>query len=241
MGYCIYLRKGETHTAPSSGILASDLAVGDIVKLTESGTSVEYIVVNQGIPTGGESLYDSSCDGTWLLRKDCYSAMQYNSDYVINYASSNINTWLNGDFFNNLGVTEQSVIKQAVIPYCPTMSTVSSGTSGLSTKCFILSQVEIGWGGYTYTNDDGAKLDYFIAGATSDAYSKRVAYQNDTASTVMYWTRSPHKNKNNQVWIVDGTGNRGNTYPNQTTFYVRPALVLPSTAKFDKDTKILKG
>lgn len=53
MGYCIYLRKGETHTAPSSGILASDLAVGDIVKLTESGTSVEYIVVNQGIPTGG--------------------------------------------------------------------------------------------------------------------------------------------------------------------------------------------
>ena len=175
-----------------------------------------------------------------MLRKDCYSAMQYNSDYVINYASSNINTWLNGDFFNNLGVTEQSVIKQAVIPYCPTMSTVSSGTSGLSTKCFILSQVEIGWGGYTYTNDDGAKLDYFIAGATSDAYSKRVAYQNDTASTVMYWTRSPHKNQNNQVWIVDGTGNRGNTYPNQTTFYVRPALILPSTAKFDETTMILK-
>lgn len=63
MGYCIFLRKGETHTPPSAGILASDLAVGDIVKLTENGTPVEYIVVNQGIP-GNSSLYDSSCDGT---------------------------------------------------------------------------------------------------------------------------------------------------------------------------------
>lgn len=68
MGYCIFLRKGETHTPPSAGILASDLAVGDIVKLTESGTPVEYIVVNQGIPENS-GLYDSSCNGTWLLRK----------------------------------------------------------------------------------------------------------------------------------------------------------------------------
>lgn len=62
MGYCIFLRKGETHTTPSATILASDLAVGDIVKLTENGTPVEYIVVNQGIPENS-SLYDSSCNG----------------------------------------------------------------------------------------------------------------------------------------------------------------------------------
>lgn len=49
--------------APSTGILASDLAVGDIVKLTENGTPVEYIVVNQGIPENS-GLYDSSCNGT---------------------------------------------------------------------------------------------------------------------------------------------------------------------------------
>lgn len=238
MGRVIVAGAGRM-TVPSTGILASNLAVGTVVKLMEGSTAVDYLVVNQGIPENS-SLYDSSCNGTWLLRKDCHSAMQYNSDYVVNYASSNINTWLNREFFNNLGVIEQSVIKQATIPYCPTMSTVSSGASGLSTKCFILSQVEIGWGGYTYTNDDGAKLDYFIAGATSEAYSKRKAYQNGTTSTVMYWTRSPHKDKNNQVWIVDGTGNRGNTYPKQTD-YVRPALILPYTAKFDETTMLLKG
>ena len=224
--------------APAPGVLASSLAVGSTVKLMEGGTAVEYLVVNQGIPSNS-NLYDASCNGTWLLRKDCYSAMQYNSNYIINYASSNINTWLNGEFFNNFGVIEQSVIKQTIIPYCPTTSTVNSGASGLSTKCFILSQVEIGWGGYSYTEDDGVKLDYFIAGPDGD--SKRRAYENGTTSTVMYWTRSPHTGKNNQIWIVDGTGSTGNTYPIQTTFYVRPALVLPFTAKFDKDTLILKG
>ena len=63
MGHCIFLRKGETHTPPSTDILASDLAVGDIVKLMENGTPVEYIVVNQGKPYDS-SLYDDSCDGT---------------------------------------------------------------------------------------------------------------------------------------------------------------------------------
>ena len=49
------------------GILASDLAVGSVVKLIENGVATEYLVVNQGIP-GNSNLYDSSCNGTWLLR-----------------------------------------------------------------------------------------------------------------------------------------------------------------------------
>lgn len=88
MGHCIFLRKGETHTPPSTGILASDLAVGDIVKLTENGTPVEYIVVNQGIPENS-SLYDSSCNGTWLLRKDLYSERQWNTSDLWNSPSPN--------------------------------------------------------------------------------------------------------------------------------------------------------
>lgn len=33
-------------TKPSTGILASDLAVGSTVKLMEGGTAVDYLVVN---------------------------------------------------------------------------------------------------------------------------------------------------------------------------------------------------
>ena len=54
--------------APVTEILAQDIAVGSTVKLMEGGTAVEYLVVNQGIPSNS-SLYDASCDGTWLLRK----------------------------------------------------------------------------------------------------------------------------------------------------------------------------
>ena len=106
MGYCIFLRKGETHTPPSTGILASDLAVGDIVKLTENGTPVEYIIVNQGIPENS-SQYDSSCNGTWLLRKDVHSERQWGEEIKVNsYDVSLINTWLNGDFVGSLGSAE---------------------------------------------------------------------------------------------------------------------------------------
>ena len=37
------MRKGETHTAPISGILASDIAVGSVVKLMENGVTVYEI------------------------------------------------------------------------------------------------------------------------------------------------------------------------------------------------------
>ena len=96
MGNCLFLRKGETHTAPVSGILASEIAVGSTVKLMENGVAAEYLVVHQGLPS---SMYDESCNGTWLLRKDCYESRQWHSSNSNIYASSTIHAYLNGDFF----------------------------------------------------------------------------------------------------------------------------------------------
>ena len=47
-----------------------NLAVGNIVKVKESGTDIDYIIVQQGNPDA--TMYDAGCDGTWLLRKDVY-------------------------------------------------------------------------------------------------------------------------------------------------------------------------
>ena len=44
-------------------------AIGSIVKLKVNGAAKEFIVVHQGKPS---SLYDESCNGTWLLMKDIY-------------------------------------------------------------------------------------------------------------------------------------------------------------------------
>lgn len=241
MGYCIFLRKGETHTPPSARILASDLAVGDIVKLTENGTPVEYIVVNQGIPTGGESLYDSSCDGTWLLRKDCLAEQYWGS--TILFQNSVIKTWLDNKFFNTFGTVEQAAIKQVKIPYCTkaTTGSVASGVNGLICKIFFLSAVEMGETGTEEYPIDGSKLSYFELGTGTSANNKRIAYLDSNA--VKYYTRSPHVSSTpSDIVYVSSSGrvDYGSLSSNDQ-LSPRPTLILPSTALFDKDTKILKG
>ena len=227
---------------PSTSILASSLAVGSTVKLMEGGAAVEYLVVNQGIPSNS-SLYDASCDGTWLLRKDIHSERQWNSSNVNDYANSTINTWLNGDFFNSFGSVEQAAIKQVKIPYragSGSSGTDQSGANGLSCKVFLLGGYEIGLPTQvgSYLPRDGAKLDYFENGTGDSATSKRIAYLNGSAA--YWWLRSPHTNGTYYVWYVSTDGTNGSSNV-ANSFGIRPALVLPSNALFDETTMLLKG
>lgn len=232
------MRKGEVHTAPVTGVLASSLAVGSTVKLMEGGTAVEYLVVNQGIPENS-NLYDASCDGTWLLRKDIHSNRQWNTSNVNKYESSAINTWLNGEFFNSLGSVEQAAIKQVKIPYRKnggSGGTDESGANGLSCKVFLLSGPEVGLAGKIYMPDNGAKLDYF--NATTGTDSKRIAYLNGSAAD--WLLRSPNTNDTYYVWNVGSNGGC-DYYVASFSRGIRPALILPKTALFDETTLLLKG
>ena len=226
--------------APSTVILASTLPVGSTVKLMEGGTAVEYLVVNQGIPENS-SLYDASCDGTWLLRKNIHSNRQWHTSDVNKYESSAINTWLNGDFFNSLGSVEQAAIKQVKIPYRAgggSGGTDQSGANGLSCKVFLLSGYEVGWttSDSSYFPVDGAKLDYFAASFGGN--SKRVA--NFNGSAAIWLLRSPDTGNTARVWNVLSDGDY--SYDNASYWHgIRPTLVLPSNAVFDETTMILKG
>ena len=226
---------------PVTGILAQDIAVGSTVKLMEGGTAVEYLVVNQGIPSNS-SLYDASCDGTWLLRKDIHSERQWNSSNVSTYASSAINTWLNGTFFNTLGSAEQAAVKQVKIPYCTGGgdTTINSGANGLSVKAFLLGVYEVGWttSDYSLFNVDGAKLEYFISGTGTAADNKRTAKLNGRDQQWM--TRTPVGEGNGAEFVVTSSGSY-DTGLSKTSDGVRPALVLPSNALFDETTMLLKG
>ena len=70
-------------------------AVGSIVKLTVGGTLRNFIIVHQGKPS---SMYDESCNGTWLLMKDVYETRQWHSSNVNDYANSTIHSYLNSTF-----------------------------------------------------------------------------------------------------------------------------------------------
>ena len=240
MGKVIMSGIVPTLKAPVTGVLASSLAVGSTVKLMEGGTAVEYLVVNQGIPENS-SLYDASCDGTWLLRKYIHSERQWNTSNVNKYESSAINTWLNGEFFNALGSAEQAAIKQVKIPYRKnggSGGTDESGVNGLSCKVFLLSGYEVGWttSDSSYFPVDGAKLDYFAASFGGN--SKRVA--NFNGSAAIWLLRSPDTGNTARVWNVLSDGDY--SYDNASYWHgIRPTLVLPSNAVFDETTMILKG
>ena len=227
--------------APVTGVLASSLAVGSTVKLMEGGTAVEYLVVNQGIPSNS-SLYDASCDGTWLLRKNIHSNRQWHTSKVNKYESSEINTWLNGDYFNSLGTVEQATIKQVKIPYRRDGGeggTDQSGANGLLCKVFLLGGYEVGLTTSVnqYFPQDGAKLSYFESGTGTSANNKRIAYLNGSASD--WWLRSPYTIFTYLVWHVLSSGNCDVSYASSSSG-IRPALILPSNALFDKTTMLLK-
>lgn len=237
MGHCIVAGGKPDMNVPSAGILASELAVGSTVKLMENGSAVEYLVVNQGKPQGS-SMYDDSCNGTWLLRKNCYSKRAWNTTSKNEYSASSIHTWLNNSFFNVLGSIEQSAIKQVKIPYFEyyPSGSIQTGQSGLDCKIFLLSVDEVH---YREDFGEGKSLTYFANSSINAEDSKRIAYYSGSAT--VWWLRSPYRDNNAYVWYIKTDGACYSRGTETSKYGIRPALVLPSNALFDENTLILKG
>ncbi len=205
-------------------------AVGSIVKLNVGGTPREFIVVQQGLPS---SAYDSSCDGTWLLMKDCYEKRVWNSASAVDYASASVYSYLNDTFFNKLDDDIAAVVKQVKLPYAKSAGlghSVVSGASGLPARVFLLSYTEVGYSGSNGAPVEGAALDYFNGAANS----ARIAYFNGTA--VIHWLRSPYISSSQSgvyAWAILTTGASSNLSVTSTSYYIRPAMVLPSEIGVD--------
>lgn len=212
-------------------------SVGSIVKLKENGAAVNYIVVHQGKPS---SIYDSSCDGTWLLRQDIAENRVWDDGNVNKLESSDIHSYLNNTWINRYDTDIRNAIKQVKIPYRQnggSGGTDRTGANGLSCKIFLLSGYEVGF--TTSVNQyfpvDGAKLSYFLSGNDSAAQQKRVAKLNGSAA--FWWLRSPSTYNTYYVWVVDSNGSYDYWYANNS-YGVRPALVLPSTLLVSDDGSI---
>ena len=221
-----------------ASVALSSKAVGSIVKLNVGGVAKNFIVVHQGRPS---SLYDTSCDGTWLLMEDCYESKRWHSSNVNDYANSEIRSYLNSTFLNLFDANIKSAIKQVKLPYRAGSgygTTITSGANGLSTKIFLLSGPEVNWTSSThsYIPNDGACLSYFSGCATTDA--KRIAKLNGSA--VGWWLRSPYCNSNygaTLALLVYTNGNWNHSYcPN--SYGIRPALVLPSSLLVSDDGSV---
>jgi hypothetical protein len=236
-----------------ASVKLSEKAVGSTVKLNVNGTATNFLVVHQGNPDS--SVYDSSCNGTWLLMEDIYTTRTFSSSSN-SWSSSSVRTYLNGTFLGLLDADVQAAVQEVKIPYnsgggsavvSPEIAVTSASDddtdNGIATyssnstdKVFLLSAIECG---FVYSGsvptDDGATLAYFNGCAANSSDSKRVANYNGAA--YLWWLRSPDLRDTYLVLYVDTSGGWHNGDYNFTCG-VRPALILSSDLSVSDDGSI---
>lgn len=213
-------------------VTLSSKAIGSTIKLKVNGSAKDFIVVHQGKPS---SVYDDSCNGTWLLMKDIYENRQWHSSNTNDYANSTIHSYLNSTFLNLFESNIKNAIKQVKLPYrkgSGTSTTVTSGSNGLSAKIFLLSATETSFNFSTMPSGEGAELAYFKGCADNSSDSKRVAYLNGSAAN--WWLRSPYCFLSSNALNVVTDGDWYSDYCSDS-YGVRPALILPSTLLVSDD------
>ena len=213
-------------------VTLSSKAIGSTIKLKVNGSAKDFIVVHQGKPS---SVYDDSCNGTWLLMKDIYESRQWHSSNTNDYANSTIHSYLNSTFLAMFDSNIQKAIKQVKLPYrkgSGTSTTVTSGSNGLSAKIFLLSATETSFSFSYMPSGEGAELAYFKGCADNSPDSKRVAYLN--GSVTYWWLRSPGGYDFYCALCVSSNGDWVSNYCSDSCG-IRPALILPSTLLVSDD------
>lgn len=192
-------------------------AVGSIIQLKENGKLVSFYVAKHN--------YENSLNGmgrTLVVRKDCYDTRQWHSSNVNAYASSAIDSWLNGTYKNLLDADIRGVIGTTKIKYTPGNGNNTVGT--LERAIFLLSATELNKSA-SWFNVEGTALEI--------ASSLQIAYMNGSA--VIQWTRSPFTNDTGSAVCLNTNGNVFNAYCTYTRGS-RPAFTLPSTLSVSVNT-----
>lgn len=183
-----------------------------------------YKLIHKGVPGGG--LYDSTANGAWLWRTNIAASTSISNNYIYGYEGWALDNWCVNYPGGNITPSVANRLMTVHLPYVKradySSPKVSSGSNGLSRKCFLLSAVEMGI--YTWQGIDGlmaqegAKLDYFDY--TTAATDKRKA-DNE------YWTRSKRTLNGDYMYAFYADGSFCNAGYREDSYGLRPCIVLP--------------
>ena len=228
-------------------VLLGDKNVGDIVKIKEGGVAKDYLIIHKGNPYS--EMYDSSCNGVWLLRKQAYGSEYSIYQDTQNYSASKLHSYLNSTYLNTIDSNIRSAIKTVKIPWAD-RTTINSGSNGLSCKVFLLSVHEIGCSLAGYQEDmgcgmpnDGVQMQYFPSG---NSYNIKRECRNEDNTVIRWFTRTPESESATGIWAIINTTKMGISNPVYVTSfdeggkaYLRPAFILPTTISVDDAGNVL--
>lgn len=196
----------------SANPAVSTLAEESVLLIMENGVPTEYYIDKHDYEP------ELNTNRTLLTRKDLHSDRQWNATNSSAYATSDIDEWLNGEFYNSLSAGVRELIGTTTFPY--TIGAGNYTVSTLTRAVFLLSATELGLSSGGYSRVEGTKLP--IADAL------KIAYYNGTAQN--HWLRSPYCEGGVAVFFVDTSGTL-KTYNTSYTRYARPSFTIPSSAK----------
>ena len=186
---------------------------GNIVKLNESGSPVEFYVAKHD--------YEAKLNGlgrTLLVRKDSCGQQVWNSAGTNYYGNSTIDTWLNNDYKNMLDSGIQTAIAQTSFQYTP--GGYDTVVTSLMRPVFLLSLTELGIT-TQYNNTEGTELPV-----------------SSMLKTRAQFTRTPYIGDTNYIWIATAAGGPYAVYPTNSG-YCYPALTLPGTTLVGAGNKVI--
>lgn len=202
-GAVLYNRTSQPKYAEVN-VSLSGKSEGDIISLPENGKMVEFYVSKLD--------YESALNGAGrvlLVRKNCYDKRTWDAANVDAYATSDIDTWLNGNYKGMFPEDVQTAMGTTKFYYTLGNGNWTVGT--LERAAFQLSGTELGFS-EAWFNVEGSTLP------TASILS---------VASVEQWTRTP----------MVGGGGRAITVQNNAAVtrtcaeseYSRPCFTLPST------------
>lgn len=202
-----------------SGVALADIAEGSTVYINENGSPVEFYVACHD--------YESGLNGmgrTLLVRKSAYSSLQWHSSDVNAYATSDIDSWLNGGYKELLDSEVQTAIGTTSFYYTPGNGDYEVAV--LDRAVFLLSLAEL---------DLTASTSYNVEGTALPTAS--------ILKTILQWSRTPTTNSTSMAFYLWVMSTMTTVYTDMCTYShpVRPAFTLPSSAIFDENTMLFKG
>lgn len=224
---------------PVLGKLLSDFAEGEIVKLNENGSPVEFYVAKHN--------YEETLNGTGrtlLVRKESTGATVHwnynvdwnnNSQYKNIYADGYLDTWLNNSYKSMLDQNVQSTMETTTFYYTQNNGDGVASTyvvKPLTRSVFVLSIAELGMEYNTFgdaVREEGSKLP------TADNIIN--LYRN--GAFVQRWLRTPRITHQQYAYYIQKE-NSISISGISSKYEVQPAFTLPDTALFDEETLLFR-